>query len=276
MVENSGGLDSDGRVVNTWREAFECVAVVPPTQSCGVSPPACQRAGPHVAVCGVWCVCVCVCVCGQNCEPTGRTALCQMCLLGGHDGACGMCSLFVPQVVGCVPWFHSPLVSCFSCPLLVMVISRFVSSGAGSDWRVASPVPCRLHPLLQPVTTAERFVVTVCMLIGACLWAYIVANVCAIVTALDQHGLELKSVRNHMNNFRACMSRAFLDCALNVGRCCPCRCAANRCVELLHGRQKTEQRVAPASAAVLHQPKAVDDGTVTSEALAPHVPRAPG
>ena len=32
------------------------------------------------------------------------------------------------------------------------------------------------------------------MLLGACLWAYIVANVCAIVTALDQHGLELKAV----------------------------------------------------------------------------------
>ena len=67
---------------------------------------------------------------------------------------------------------------------------------------------------ITPVTTEERLVVTLAMLLGACLWAYIVANVCAIVTALDQHGLELKAVRwlAHL-----CMRYACFVCAGSHG-----------------------------------------------------------
>lgn len=50
-------------------------------------------------------------------------------------------------------------------------------------------------------TTTERLTALTCMLIGACMWAYIVANVCGIVQRLGDHSMASKLAMDELNYF---------------------------------------------------------------------------
>ena len=61
---------------------------------------------------------------------------------------------------------------------------------------------------MTPITVSETAVATLCIILGAFLWAYLIGNACAVLSALDADAARENQMMDDLNKAKL---RIFLD-----------------------------------------------------------------